>query len=46
MALEVVAVAAKQASGNLWSPGILQTVKVKLEVFTNVRIQTNLGFWA
>lgn len=46
MALEVAAAGAEQAGGNLWSPGTRQTVKVKLEVFINVRIQTNLGFWA
>lgn len=46
MALEVAPVGAEQARGNLWSPGTRQIVKVKLEVFTNARIQTNLGFWA
>ena len=54
--MEVVAVATKQVMvrgnlclpggqrGNLCSPSILHTLKVKLKVFATVRIQTSLGF--
>lgn len=46
-ALELVAVAAEPAwgqRGNLRSPSILHTLKVKLKVFASVRIQASLGF--